>query len=307
METGSKLIFIVSQPRAGSTLLQSVLSNNSEINTVSEPWILLALAPLLRNNIATTKYDYNLTLNAVSEFEKKYPDFNLHKSAKTISDSFYQKIFENKYKFIIDKTPRYYEIVDLIQNLYPNAKIIILKRNPIDVLLSLIKKRHIVKSKDLIWNNRDILLAPMIMQTFLDNNSDNENIIELRYEDMVHFPKDFFKNIYNKVDIKFFDEVLDIKNNKKTEGKFGDKNINSNHEYSQINSKTEKPSLSKEMKKFIQGYMYYLTPEFLIKYGSYNMEELSGKKTRVFDKFLKMAAKENNAISKSIYNKFARN
>ena len=35
------LIFIISPPRSGSTLLQRILNNSSEIETTSEPWFLL--------------------------------------------------------------------------------------------------------------------------------------------------------------------------------------------------------------------------------------------------------------------------
>ena len=231
------LVFIVSQPRAGSTLLQNVLSNNEFVNTVSEPWILLALAPILKEDIATTKYDFNLTLNAISEFEKKYNNFNLRDSVKGIADDFYNEIFENKYRYVIDKTPRYYEILDLIQSLYPSSKILILKRNPVSVIHSLVKKRNIAKADDLIWNNRDLLNAPFLMQNFLDKNENNKNVIELKYEDIVSSTYSSFKKIYQKIGIEYNDDVLNIENNKKTLGKFGDKNLNSSHKFSKIQKK----------------------------------------------------------------------
>lgn len=38
---GENLIFLISQPRAGSTMLQKVLGSHPEIHTVSEPWVAL--------------------------------------------------------------------------------------------------------------------------------------------------------------------------------------------------------------------------------------------------------------------------
>ena len=54
------LIFIVSQPRSGSTLLQNLLSNNTQVNTASEPWILLRLAPFFKPSLINATFDYKL-------------------------------------------------------------------------------------------------------------------------------------------------------------------------------------------------------------------------------------------------------
>ena len=122
MNIEEKLIFIVSQPRAGSTLLQNILSNNSLVNTVSEPWVLLSLAPLLNPSLVIAKYDYNLTIDAVKQYTNRYEEFELLSIVKKIANEFYKKMLIGNFSFIIDKTPRYYEILDVIQQLYPKSK-----------------------------------------------------------------------------------------------------------------------------------------------------------------------------------------
>jgi hypothetical protein len=42
------LVFIISQPRAGSTLLQRILDSHSKVCSPPEPWVML----LMRPNIA---------------------------------------------------------------------------------------------------------------------------------------------------------------------------------------------------------------------------------------------------------------
>jgi hypothetical protein len=39
--TGKNLIFLISQPRAGSTLTQAILGSHRDIYTLSEPWLML--------------------------------------------------------------------------------------------------------------------------------------------------------------------------------------------------------------------------------------------------------------------------
>ena len=38
---GQNLIFLISQPRAGSTMTQRILGSHPDICTVSEPWLML--------------------------------------------------------------------------------------------------------------------------------------------------------------------------------------------------------------------------------------------------------------------------
>jgi hypothetical protein len=50
-QEGENFIFLISQPRAGSTMSQRILGSHPNIYTVSEPWILLGpLYPLHFDN-----------------------------------------------------------------------------------------------------------------------------------------------------------------------------------------------------------------------------------------------------------------
>lgn len=37
----SNLIFLISQPRSGSTLLQKLIATSNQIDTLQEPWLML--------------------------------------------------------------------------------------------------------------------------------------------------------------------------------------------------------------------------------------------------------------------------
>ena len=63
-------IFLISQPRAGSTLLQRMLHEHSKIATVGEPWFLL---PALKDDFELkvgrkANYDKKLANLAIKEF-----------------------------------------------------------------------------------------------------------------------------------------------------------------------------------------------------------------------------------------------
>ena len=63
---GEGLIFIISQPRAGSTLLQRMLSGHPDIATAAEPWLLLHPLYGLRQHGIQAEYNSQWAFKAVS-------------------------------------------------------------------------------------------------------------------------------------------------------------------------------------------------------------------------------------------------
>lgn len=304
--TEENFIFIISQPRAGSTLLQSLLSNNSEVNTVSEPWLLLALAPLLKPSLTITPYDYGLCHDAMREYEKKFPSTQWFENVKQLANQFYIPMFEGGYQYIIDKTPRYYEILDIVMELYPNAFFIILKRNPLDVVLSLIKKRSLTKSDELLWNNRDLLNAPFLIQSFLNRQKGNKKVIEVSYESLLKNSEKVIQTLYQALNIPFHREVLELHKNKKVIGKYGDKNIQK-ETHKQIIQSNNQIEISEDLQFFLKGYEDFLGKDFMDAYGGYGGYGGASNKSKsnlIFDQFLETAKKENVIFQESIYQKF---
>ena len=66
--TDRHLIFIVSQPRAGSTLLQSLLAGCEGVHTTAEPWLMLHPLYARRETGHTADYDATLAARALDDF-----------------------------------------------------------------------------------------------------------------------------------------------------------------------------------------------------------------------------------------------
>ncbi len=110
-------IFIVGMPRSGSTLVEQVLSSHSQVYGAGE-----------------LKYLTNL-------IQLHYPENMLQLSpeiCRTIADDYvsYLQRFSPDAIRITDKMPHNFIAIGLIHALLPNAKIIHVKRNPIDTCLS---------------------------------------------------------------------------------------------------------------------------------------------------------------------------
>lgn len=279
------LIFIVSQPRAGSTYLQNLLSNNRQTNTCSEPWILLNFANQLNPKLTTTEFDNKLAADAFKDYLQKYEELDYQKVQKEFILNLYKPLF-NGYEFVIDKTPRYWEILDELVVLFPKSKIIILKRNPLDVAKSMIKTWNINTFKKLAHFKRDLLLAPPHLKNFSDKHKNNVNVYSLRYEDLIANTTVEVKKLYDWCGIAYDEAVLDTSKNEKYKGKYGDPYQNSKLGYSHSKAESQTKELTNEFVGFLRGYANYLREDFLMEYGNYNVKDLKPKKTRAFSIFV---------------------
>lgn len=291
----SNLIFIVSQPRSGSTLLQKIVSNTSFINTVSEPWVLLPFISALRTDIQNAAYDSELAAEVIGDYLKK---FDLQKiliqEQKKFLLNFYKPLLNNDTLYVLDKTPRYYEILNELTKYFPNAKIVILIRNPLDVLQSIIQTWKVKSLRGLDYYARDILLAPVLLDKFYSTQANNKNVRRLYYEDLIENAEQEIKSLFEWLKIPFSNGILDFDKNAKTSGKRGDRvGIN---RYKNIATKAEKNINSnaymKVWKPFVSGYINYLKSSSLKSYSKYNFN--NGRKTATFNYYLKI----NNAEKK---------
>ena len=278
------LIFIISQPRAGSTFLQRLLSNNEFVNTTSEPWILLQCASILKPELLNATFSNKHAQRASNEYKKASPAVDFQKKEKEYILSLYQPMAQG-YTYVIDKTPRYWELVNEIPKLFPNAKIIILKRNPEDVLRSIIKTWQLKSVKELSRFKRDLLLAPIELQAFLEKNQNNPNVLAVTYEALKQDLSAQTEAIYHWLQIPYSQEVLDIEQNHKAKGVFGDPYQNSNAPHTKETSLNSENRLSKKQENFISAYLNFLGQPFLNKYGYAIAKERNGVSSFSFKYF----------------------
>jgi len=121
-------IFIVGQPRSGSTLLEQMLIGHSDIATAGE-------LPFLAGDIAQGVYQIT---------GKHFPQGCKELTSKQceVLGQHYLKSIKNiapSAKFVIDKMPANYQSIGLIKMILPKAKIIHITRDTVDVSWSIFK------------------------------------------------------------------------------------------------------------------------------------------------------------------------
>ncbi|MEM0966373.1 MAG: sulfotransferase [Verrucomicrobiota bacterium] len=139
----NSLLFLLSLPRSGSTLVQQMLGCSSKVHTEAETWMLLPLLYIFQNDSTLSDFWYTNGQQAISEFLAR------KKSRKEIYLSRISEMFEElteigssrkqPLRYFLEKTPRNLLVKDELLEAFPHAKYILLTREPISILSSMSK------------------------------------------------------------------------------------------------------------------------------------------------------------------------
>jgi hypothetical protein len=215
-EEGKNLVFLFSLPRSGSTLLSLLLGNHSKVVCPPEPWFLLKISALFNKVNSNCPFDDKLATIGLKEFLSRESFFE---AARAFALTAYNKQLNQSQKTIlVDKTPRYYHILDFIERLFPKAKKIWLKRNPLDVVLSYKREWNIdlqeILGKKVTYFSFDFALGLFEFEKYF--NSPSPFKFELNYESLVKKPMETlaglcqFLGIENEMDMLNFFQNKDL-------------------------------------------------------------------------------------------------
>lgn len=215
-------VFIFSLPRSGSTLLQRLLMTSNDISSISEPWLLLSLFYINKNNGVISEYSHLGSFEALQDFIENLPgkEKAYHDELRKFVVSLYNMHCKDGEKYFLDKTPRYYLIIPEILKTFPNSKFIFLFRNPIHILSSIIQTWGSGTLKSVYRYNIDVKYGPGLLSEGLTLTEGNA--ISLKYEDLVTDPEIELKKICEYLNVDFDLEMLNNFALQKTNGKFGD-------------------------------------------------------------------------------------
>ena len=207
--TGQNLIFVISQPRSGSTLLQRILAGHPDIQTSAETWLMLYPAYAMKNSGLEAEFNSKWANRGIQDFLENYADGNetYINAWRNWARVIYGKALEkSEKKYFLDKTPRYFFIIPELYQLFPDAKFIFLIRNPLAVLASELKTY--VKGD---WNilslfYPDLIQAPNLILHGIDQLQ--EHAITIHYEDIVQYPEKAINQLCEKLGISFVENML---------------------------------------------------------------------------------------------------
>jgi len=283
------LCFLASLPRSGSTLLQCILSNNPEVASTAEPWLLLPYIGLLKPGLVESKYDTPSAHRAIKAFMEKVGKEAYLGLLRKHFYEVYGLIATAQTKVILDKTPRYYEILDELHDVFPKKKIMLLKRHPLAVLSSMIDTFHIKDIPGLSFYARDLLYGPHLLDAFCKKHERDADVKVLRYEDFVSSPQKTTEQLCAFLGVSFCAESINYSENRPQRGDAGDPAGIFKHDVPVTDSlhRWKSKFADPYWGPFFRGYAHYLGPQFLKDYGDYDVPEARpSMRFRYFDWYM---------------------
>jgi len=184
------LLFIISQPRSGSSLLQQLLLSTGKIYSIPEPWLLLALTQVYRETSNESEFNPNYSFLNFKEYLNRYEKGReiVVSDVRSLILKLYNFNEIGDKKYFLDKTPRYYHIINEIKELFPASKIIIILRNPISVFASILDYNFGGDVQEIFRDDRldDLYKAPRVFAELI--NKSDQSIFFVKYEDLVTSP-----------------------------------------------------------------------------------------------------------------------
>jgi tetratricopeptide (TPR) repeat protein len=180
MTHGEKNFFIVGTPRSGTTLVESIISANSQVFSGGE---LASARQIIEKNVLSKEQ----SLSGLShQFVSKY----LRRTSFLRGSSDY----------IVDKMPENFLYLGIISKLLTKSKIIRIFRDPWDTAISLYKQRYVLNIPySVSFFNIGVFLANFeAINIFWNKNiNDKSNILDIKYEELVSDKKKNQEKIYS--------------------------------------------------------------------------------------------------------------
>lgn len=191
-------IFIVGMPRSGTTLVEQIISSHPSVYGAGElhylPMVLMDVAK--REKISIPDMMKSLTAEMINHIGTEY----LANIKKLNSEA----------PHITDKMPSNYIHVGLIHLVFPNAKIIHLQRNPLDVCLSAFSRlfhRGQHHSYNLVEQGRHYRDYGRVMQHWR-NVLPPDAFFDIRYEDLIDDTDKYARQLISYCGLAWDDNCL---------------------------------------------------------------------------------------------------
>jgi hypothetical protein len=185
-------------PRSGTTLVEQIVSAHSEVKSLGE-------TDQVQNLISKTFENYTLSIDNVLKINNFDQSFIYDKFI-----NFINKI-DNKMSIFTDKSLLNFKLIGFIKIFFPNSKIIVLRRDINNNLLSIYKNDLAAKNLGWTYDIKQIIEYYNIFKNYLDlwNNSIENSFFEVSYSELINDPSETSKEIIRYCDLKWENNCLE--------------------------------------------------------------------------------------------------
>jgi len=171
----------------------------------------------------TTEYNATFALEAVKGFLATIPrgkEIYQRGIVRMCCELYWEALADSDCLYFLDKTPRYYFVIRELAELFPNARFVFLLRNPMAVLVSVIKTWVKDNSFWLREFKSDLLVAPANLVRGIEDLS--RNAIVIHFEQMVQQPEAELRRLCAYLRLEFEPEMLNYASRDLPRWEYGD-------------------------------------------------------------------------------------
>jgi len=200
-------IFVVGMPRAGSTLIEQILASHSLVEATSELPHMIGLARFVRDSIER------------GDFPARLSDMGGGKLAE-LGDIYLERTKPNRLvgrPYFIDKNPNNWMNVDLIRKILPQAKIIDIRRHPLDCGFSNYRQLF-ARGHEFSYDLRSIghyYSRYVDLMAHWDRVAPG-SVHRIIYEELVDSPEEQIRNLLDALGLEFEATCLSFHENRRS-------------------------------------------------------------------------------------------
>jgi hypothetical protein len=201
------MVFLISLPRSGSTLLQRLLMGHAKLATCGEPWLALPLSMMDRDGEAFATYGHFSSARALRNLYENIEGGRdaVMREAGCFMKKAYGLLDHGDAVYFLDKTPRYYKILDDLHLMFPDAKFIFLTREPLAIFGSILNYIEGKVYRLPTWY-QDMVEGMPLLSEGLRQASDST--LQVSYESLVSDPRHELERMLSFLDLDFDESIL---------------------------------------------------------------------------------------------------
>lgn len=217
----SNIIFLVSLPRAGSTLLQRILTAHPSVHSTAESWLLLPQLYSLHAGQVFAEYGHTHAVGAIDDFCKLLPEKkqDYYQAINNFAVELFQSVTPDNKQYYLEKTPKNILVIDELMEIFPNSKFVFLWRNPLASAASIIEtfgggRWNLFKYTIDLYEGLDNMI-----KTYQDHS---DRITTIQYEELLTSPEQSIEKLLKNLDLEVSHSLLEKFQNVSFKGRMGD-------------------------------------------------------------------------------------
>lgn len=213
-------VFVFSLPRSGSTLTQRMIATHPDVATASEPWLLLSVLGVQESGFGKAVYGRELFVEAMRDFIAELPQGwdSYCEATRLFAETLYKYLAGDR-RYFLDKTPRYHLIASRLMECFPNGKFILLWRNPLAIIGSMLH------SYGNVWRMHrfHVDLYRGLEELIRVYELHKDSLLVMNYERLVSSPEDALNAIFAHIGLDVPPDALEQFAKVSLRGSLGDK------------------------------------------------------------------------------------